>query len=489
MRKKIISAIVALGITASSLFITGCDKKNDNHGLDAQNPVTITIWHYYNGVQQTYFDEMVNEFNETVGAENGIIVEAYTKSGVNELSESVLESFNGKVGADEAPDVFAAYSETAYVVDQMGKTADIGKYLTDEEKKEYIDEYIDEGEFSDDGRLIIFPVAKSTEILMLNVTDWEKFAADENVTYDDLKTWESLADVAEKYYNYTDAQTPDVENDGKSFFGRDSVANYMFIGSKQLGDELFAEKDGKTEINSSKETLKKLWECYYVPYIKGYYCAKGRYRSDDIKVGNIISAVCSTTGASYFPTEVAINDDYSYPIDTAVLPVPQFENHDSYIVQQGAGMVVTKSDETHEYASSVFLKWFTDSERNIKFSVGSGYLPVKKDANDIEKINSVVETLDEKPNQLLMTSIETAIGDIKNSTLYAAKPFENAAQARDFISTYMTETCQNDYDSAWERISGGESYDDVTAEYTSDESFNKWYDELLNQFSAKISQE
>jgi multiple sugar transport system substrate-binding protein len=483
MKKRIISLIASVSLTASSLFLSGCENKEDNHGLDAENPVTITIWHYYNGVQQTYFDEMVNEFNETVGAENGIIVEAYTKSGISELAESVLDSFNGKVGADEVPDIFASYSEIAYTIESMGKTADLNNYFTDEEKQEYVDGYISEGEFSESGKLTIFPIAKSTEIMMLNTTDWEEFASAENITYDDLATWESLAQTAEKYYNYTDSLTPDIENDGKSFFGRDSIANYMIVGAKQLGSELFSSQDGVAEVCTDKEILKKLWECYYVPYVKGYYCAKGRYRSDDIKVGNIICAVCSTTGASYFPTEVAVNDDYSYPIETAVLPVPQFEGCDDYMVQQGAGMVVAKSDEVHEYASVMFLKWFTESERNIEFSVGSGYLPVKKDANDMEKINSIVENLENKPSDLLMSSISTAINNSKNSVLYSMKPFENAEAARDFAGSFIQDTADEAYNEIMERIEKGENREDILSEYTDEKAFEEWYNEFISEFS------
>lgn len=124
------------------------------------------------------------------------------------------------VAAALPPDIFATYAETAYVVDQLDGLADMSKYFTDEELDEYIDGYIEEGEFAGDGSLKIFPTAKSTEVMILNDTDWKKFAAATGVTTDDLATWEGLTEVAGKYYDYTDALTPDVPNDGKAFFGR-----------------------------------------------------------------------------------------------------------------------------------------------------------------------------------------------------------------------------------------------------------------------------
>lgn len=62
-----------------------------------------------------------------------------------------------------------------------------------------MDSYIQEGYLHGDGALYLFPVAKSTEVMMLNATDWEPFAKDAGVTLEDLQTLEGVVDVAEKY--------------------------------------------------------------------------------------------------------------------------------------------------------------------------------------------------------------------------------------------------------------------------------------------------
>lgn len=66
MKKNWVLPVLAAGILASGL--TGCEKK-DPYGLSAKNPVTITIWHYYNGVQKEGFDQLVQTFNESEGRE------------------------------------------------------------------------------------------------------------------------------------------------------------------------------------------------------------------------------------------------------------------------------------------------------------------------------------------------------------------------------------------------------------------------------------
>ena len=100
-------------------------------------------------------------------------------------------------------------------MDQMGELADLAPYFTDEERAAYVDSYLTEGDFDDSGSIKIFPVAKSTELLFLNDTDWQTFAAATGAQDSDLETVEGLVKTAEAYYNWTDAQT-DTPNDGKA---------------------------------------------------------------------------------------------------------------------------------------------------------------------------------------------------------------------------------------------------------------------------------
>ena len=65
-------------------------------------------------------------------------MEAQNQGDVNGLSEKVLDSANGVVGADEMPDIFSAYADTAYAINQMGLAVDITQYLTEEEQAEYL---------------------------------------------------------------------------------------------------------------------------------------------------------------------------------------------------------------------------------------------------------------------------------------------------------------------------------------------------------------
>lgn len=67
--------------------------------LDPSNPVSLTVWHYYNGAQQSRFDELASEFNATVGKEKGIYVEGYSQGSMSDLEKAVTAAAAGSVGS------------------------------------------------------------------------------------------------------------------------------------------------------------------------------------------------------------------------------------------------------------------------------------------------------------------------------------------------------------------------------------------------------
>ena len=377
------------------------------------------------------------------------------------------------------PNIFSAYSDTAYAMNQKDMLVDLSGYLTDKEKEEYVEEYLKEGDFTDDGSIRIFPTAKSTELLFLNDTDWQKFAGDTGAQYEDLETIEGLVDTAEKYYNWTDEQTPEPD-DGKALFGRDAMANYLLVGAKELGCDIFEVKDGKMTLNFDKDVIRKLWDNYYVPYVKGYFSASGRFRSDDVKTGNVLGYVGSTSSATFFPIQVSDDSGNSYDISLKVLPCPKFKDGENYAVQQGAGMVVTKGSEEEIKASVEFLKWFTQTENNIEFSVGSGYLPVTNEANSIDKIKSVDKDINSSMEEILSKSVD----EINNNDLYYMHAFENGNDARTTLQNSFGDIAQQDRATVEERIADGQSAEDAEAEFLSDEYFDSWYENILSELQA-----
>ena len=460
MKKQIKSLLCGLCAAALALGCTGC---GGSAGPEVPAKVTdIMVWTYYNGDQLESFTSLVNQFNETVGAQKGIKVSTESQGSVNDLETSVMDSAEGKVGAAAMPNIFSAYADTAYALDQMGMVVDLAPCLTEEEDS-----------------IKIFPVAKSTELLFLNDTDWQAFADAAGVRYEDLATMEGLTAAAEKYYNWTDAQTA-APDDGKALFGRDAMANYMLVGAQQLGDTIFAVKDGRMTVNFERDVARRLWDNYYVPFVRGWFAATGRFRSDDIKTGNVLAYVGSSSSATFFPARVTNDANESHEISLKTLPAPQFEGGEAVAVQQGAGMVVTAAKEEEVKASVEFLKWFVRAENNIAFSVGSGYLPVTRKANDMQEILASGLTLDDNMQQTLAVAVDTVNGN----RLYTPHAFAGSNSARKVLEYGLSDLAAADRETVVQRIAEGQSAAEAEAEFLTDEYFEAWYQDIC----AKLAQ-
>lgn len=418
------------------LGLVGCGGAQST-ALGNTEPVNLSVWTYYNGDQLESFNKLVDTFNDTVGKEKNITVESYSQGSVNDLETQVMAAAQGKVGASAMPNIFMAYADTAYAMDQMGELADLAPYFTDEERAAYVDSYLTEGDFDDSGSIKIFPVAKSTELLFLNDTDWKLFAAATGARYSDLETVEGLVKT------------------------------------------IFDVKDGKMTMGLSEDVARKLWDNYYVPYIKGWAAASGHFRSDDIKIGSILAYIGSNSSATYFPTQVMLSDTESHDIELKVLPTPHFEGCEKVSVQQGAGMAVAKTTDAEVEASVVFLKWFTQPENNIAFAVGSGYLPVTHAANDMDAIHSSGLTLTGNMENVLMEAVDA----VNTNELYTTKAFEGGTDARSKLNYSMSDLATADRATVEERLAAGESAEEAEAEFLTDEYFEAWYQSLCDALS------
>lgn len=176
MKKTVCALLCAVLSAAVVLAAAGCsDDGHSGSGLNPKYPITLTVWHYYNGAQLQEFDDLVDEFNETVGEQKGIIVESVSQGSINGLISALLDASDADDGS--FPDIYATYADTAYMLDKAGRVADLSGYLTAAEKNSYVSAYFDEGAFNSKDEIKIFPTAKSTESLFLNYTAWQNFAA------------------------------------------------------------------------------------------------------------------------------------------------------------------------------------------------------------------------------------------------------------------------------------------------------------------------
>ncbi len=458
--------------------ISGCGLDQvDNGVLDPTKPVTIIVWHYYNGHIKDKFDSLVAEFNETVGVEKGIVVDAKSLGDVQQLADAVFDAANKTIGSQPLPDIFMTYADNAIRVNQVAELVNLEELFTEEELGRYRGEFLEEGRFGKDQKLRIVPIAKSTENLFVNKTFWNDFAKTADVDVEQLRTWEGLLDVAQLYYQQT----------GKAFLGIDANANYMLVASRQLGNEMYIYEGDRAKFNLTEEVARKIWQYYYVPYIKGYYQKIGRFSSDDAKTGSVLAYTGSTSGASYFPIEVTVHQNEIYQIEPMTLPYPYFKAGNLSAIQQGAGMCITRSDKAHELAASIFLKWLTEPEQNIEFAVSTGYFPVMNEALDKELLEEQIKKSDVS-NKVINSMIKSAMSMFDTYTLYSSKPFEGSYDMRVLLENHLFNKVQRDLEVLEKRVLEGEDREAVIDTLTSESQFNQWHQQILKEASLILGE-
>lgn len=433
-------AILLACLLIPGLTLTACERAGLPR-LGPQKPRTVTLWTYYNGEQKKAFDALVDDFNATEGLEMGIVVQPHAMAGIDALNEAIQASAQKEPGSALLPNMLFAYGDTAYDLAQQGLIQDFDRYLSPGEMDTFVPDFLEEGKILDDGKLYILPAAKSTEVLVLNKTALDTFFQSivgdsryRQVGYGHFATWEGIEQAAQVYYRWTE----DELGYGKAFFGLDSVANFVISSFRQLGDEVTAVKNGQGVVALRSPAMRRVWDMYYGNRVKGTFAAYGRYRSDDLKTGDVVAFLGSSASGAYLPTEVIGEDGLPHPAEMMVLPMPVFEGGTPCAIQQGAGLVLMKAEAEQEYASAMFARWFTQAQRNRDFAVASSYMPVRKEA---------AAALSAQEKVAALPAVRVSIDQVNTYDMYTPKPFVGAYTARTVL-----ESLKNEVDNAKEQI-------------------------------------
>lgn len=353
--KKLISFGVVLCLILASF--TGCGASKSTQ------TTTITIWHVYGEQSDSPLNDMITEFNNTVGIQKGIAVKAMKVSDTNTIHEAVLKSDEGGPGTEQLPDIFVAYPKTVMAMKNNNELVDFKDYLTEEEIGAFSEDFINEGMI--DGRLLILPVAKSTELLFLNKTMFDRFAEKSGASLDDLSTWDGLLNTSREYTKQT----------GKSFLAHDYFFNYFQLGMASRGNSIFTDNG----LNLDKE-FDEVWNPMAEAAVEGSIWLGSGYASEALRTGDAIASIASSAGILYYSDTVTYEDNTTEDMELIALPCPTYSSGEKLAMNRGAGLCLMKSDEKREEAAMTFLKWITAPENNVKFVTQAGYMPVTDDA-------------------------------------------------------------------------------------------------------------
>ncbi len=480
---KFLLVLIPFFIIFPVLFIS-CQVKNEK-----KNKITnIEIWTYYSGASKIAFDKGIEEFNKTVGKDNGIYAKTVDMDTPWDLDKSIISSCDAVPGALQLPNLIATYSDTAVYLHKKDKLLSLDDYFTKEELDLFVPSFIEEGRLTDDGPLLLFPALKSSEIMFYNKTDWAKFEKACGISIDDISSIEKLIDASEVYYNWTDSLTPELANDGKALFGRDSLDNYFLFGLHQFGYSLENISSENLYSDEYKKVFRKLWDSYYVPYIRGRFSGESNFRNNDMAMGKILACVATSASVNYYSEKVTLADNSSYNIEVGAVPEPLFEGTKlNLAVQQGAGICVLKNNKEEDEASILFLKWLSQSNVLSNLAINSGYIPALKEPLSPNGLDDLLNQNNiNRPHQVATAKLTAEL--MLSREIFAPKPFKVAKLFRFLFVDFMQNKSKNDRKAVVKKMSEGFSLKKAAAPFLTDQYFDDSYKELCKSMIEIINE-
>lgn len=439
MKKNLLLLVICLLV----LVVVSCQKDThettnkivewyelaDDASLSTTEKIDIYMWHSFGGDNQKVLQTFISEFNAlypnvTVHEENkGVDYKALETAVANAIPSGSNPHLVTGYG-----DNFARYASSKRVLALNNFVNHPTLGLSEEEIADFVPGFWREGaSFDKSGTILAFPFAKSTEALYYNKTFFEEH----NLTVP--QTWAEVEAVARQIKILVPDSVP---------FGYDSEANLFISSSEQKGIPYtgFSES-GYGQILFNNQNAKDLVKYFKDLTNEGLFSTPSTlgvtFSSDRAKIDKLFMAVGSTGGAKY-----NIPSDNHYV--TGVAPVPQFDLNNKRQIQQGPNICLFKKDNVQEMiASWLFLKYITEAEQSVRYSVQSGYSPVRLSAFETATWKDFEAKSASNPtNLLIMQSIQLA----KNYSDYffTSIAFSKSSKAREVVETLLAEVLKYD---------------------------------------------
>ncbi|MDU1414253.1 MAG: ABC transporter substrate-binding protein [Clostridium sp.] len=389
MNKKMLSLLLVGSIAVTSLV--GCSNKGGevkqeepaakqeaNSQLDTKvtEPVEITFWHAMGGSNEEAIKKITDDF---MAKNSNVTVKLENQGKYTDLFDKLMASAK----ADQLPTITQVYSNRLSWYISKGLVADLTTYMDDKETGFTEEDYKDIPEmFFNDGiwndKQYAMPFNKSQMVLYYNVGMFK------DAGIEVPKTWEEWSAAAEKL-------TVDKDGDGEpDVYGcvfANNLSTDIAPWLKQAGGATMNEETNEIYFNTP-ETKEA------VEFLNGMMQDKNARLAGDDKNANIPlqdgrAAMCvASTSALPYLEEGTME---GIEINAAALPAHKTNDQLYY----GTNVAVFNSaTDMQKQAAWEYIKFLTNTENTAYFAAQTGYIPVRKSAQQDPVFKAV---LDEKP--------------------------------------------------------------------------------------------
>ena len=363
--KKHTLALLLVSVLVFTL--TSCGEKSL---LRETDPVTLNFWHVYGEQSGSPMDLLVQEFNRTVGQEKGVRVQVTNLSSASKIGGFLKEAQKGGRDAPEMPDLFTCHISDATALGS-DNLVDWNAWFTAEELSNFVPGFLADG-MTEDGTLLLFPISKSTQLLMCNGSGFARFSQATGVSYADLSTWEGFYDAAGKFYDWSG---------GEAFCALDYPIRSVELNALEHGSGDFYTKSGWYDTNNV--VFKESWMQFARSLAQGHVVVSDLYSNTQVMTGDVVCGLGSSAAILYYNDTVTYPDNTTEPTDLLLAPLPHAAGTATPLMPQaGVGLCAFKTTDQKAEAEAVFLRWLTEQQRNLEFAADTGYMPVSSAAFD-----------------------------------------------------------------------------------------------------------
>ncbi len=358
--KKILT-IITLLVSLSFVFAMGAKEEDVTH---------ITLWHSSQGSALGVFEEIIDDFNNTIGKENNIVVDAVYQGKAND----VLTKVNAAELTSTLPDI--AMMDATAAVDMNN----LESIVTMEELGVDTSSLLPSAKnnFTSMRGTIALPFNASALLYYYNKTAFDEKGIEAPKTIDDMISSAVILGEKDKNGNLSPAFFEGVPAtyELSYFICAQNGGTYMVDkknGHEGTPDEVLFETDG---------TYKAFLEKWKALFDTGYCSAVTSSVSDDFVAGRTLSMLASSSNLTYILNAVGT----SFEVGVAPVPVVDENATGGAIVSGGALFCFTSSSEV-----KLVLEYLISPEVQAEWSEKTGYIPVNKETYTNPDYSSFLE--------------------------------------------------------------------------------------------------
>ena len=374
MFKKVLAAVLAgtMGLT----MITGCGEKEVEATADSEK-VQLDLWYSGGKTAVNVFQEIVDAFN---ASQDIYEVKTVTQADYDETYEKLQAGIAG----NKAPDMALLDVDKSVNLSEKKLIADIAPFIeADQEfdKEDYLPVFFEQG-IDDNGKVFAIPAYGTTQVFYYNIEAFEKADIDP----ESIKTWQDLGAAAEKM----------TSEDG-SFIGWEPMwgsENLMDIAFSN-GGSILSEDGTEVLINSEEwveswDSIRKwIHEDKVMKVNSGGQGWEYWYTTMDDVLQNKAGGYIGSSGDQA---------DLDFSV-VAAMEQPGFNENMAAPAANALQLVMIENSSNEEKAGVYeFMKFFSNAENQGKWSMNTGYVPVRFSTQEDE---TYVAYTNENPNALV----------------------------------------------------------------------------------------